>query len=152
MIITFCGHSDFKESNNELKDNILSAIKEASGNRYVTFYLGGYGGFDSYALEICKEYKKDHPASSIVFITPYTDDSYLKDKNPLTLGYDEIVYADIENAPKKYAIIARNKWMITQSDVLIAYVDYSVGGAAKTLDFAKKQPDIKIINFGHLEK
>lgn len=76
----------------------------------------------------------------------------MKDKNPLALGYDEIVYADIEDTPKKYAIIARNKWLITQSDVLIAYVDYSVGGAAKTLEFAKKQPNIKIINFGHLEK
>ena len=151
MIITFCGHSNFQGFDKELKSKILDAIKEATNDSYASFYLGGYGGFDSYALEVCKDYKKAHPASSIVFITPYKDDSYLKDKHPLSLGYDEIIYADIENTPKKYAIIARNKWMIMQSDLLIAYVDYFVGGAAKTLEFAKKQPGIKIINFGHLE-
>lgn len=36
--------------------------------------------------------------------------------------------------------------MIDYSDFLIAYVDHSFGGAAKTLEYAKKKEFIKIFN------
>ena len=53
--------------------------------------------------------------------------------------YDETVYPDIESVPKRYAISARNKWMVDASDVIVSYVDHDWGGASKTLEYAKKR-------------
>ena len=36
----------------------------------------------------------------------------------------------------------RNEWMVRRSDVIVAYVLHSWGGAAKTLDYARKKKKI----------
>ena len=148
MIISFCGHSSFHpENREELKTKIFDYICETAENNPTVFYLGGYGDFDDFAKTICVMYKEKHPTSKLVFITPYGDESYLEKREPLKNGYDEIVFPDVEATPKKYAITARNKWMIRESDLVIAYIDYPFGGAAKTLDYAKKI-NVKYKNFG----
>jgi len=150
MIISFCGHSQFSDNCPELKNKIINLIKDKSNDGPVTFYLGGYGGFDGFAHDIANEYKSNHPDSAVIFVTPYLNDDYLKNREPLNYGYDEVIYPDIENTPKRYAILERNKWMVKKSDLLIAYVNYSWGGAVKTLEYAiqSKHP---YVNFGSWE-
>ena len=41
--------------------------------------------------------------------------------------------------------------MIDNSDLLIAYIDYSIGGAYKTFEYAQKQK-INTINLGHFNQ
>lgn len=53
--------------------------------------------------------------------------------------FDDIIYPPIENVPYKYAIIRRNEWMIDVADFVIAYVKYSWGGAARSLEYAKRK-------------
>ena len=60
--------------------------------------------------------------------------------------FDESIYPDIEKTPPRFAIVKRNEWMINNSDFLIAYVEHNWGGAAKTLEYAKKKKHIKTIN------
>ena len=57
-------------------------------------------------------------------------------------GYDETVYPPLESVPRRYAILRRNEWMVRRSDVIVAYVLHSWGGAAKTLDYARKKKKI----------
>lgn len=136
MIITFCGHSQF-EGNNDYKQKILNIIERITNSKDATFYLGGYGNFDNFARICCMEYKKTHPKSKLIFVTPYINESYLKFRNEYNY-YDEIVYPNIETTPLKYAIIERNKWMVKNANFLISYVTHSWSGAGKTLEFAKK--------------
>ena len=61
MIITFCGHSSFVETE-EYKNKTLKILISITKDTPVEFYLGGYGGFDEFAYFCCNEYKKINKA------------------------------------------------------------------------------------------
>ena len=138
MTITFCGHSNFLFDNTvkeKLRELLLQEIRK---NPACKFYLGGYGDFDSLCLSILKGLKIQFPNIELLFITPYLDKSYSKlefAKN----HYDDVIFPPLESVPRKFAILKRNEWMVEEADLVIAYVTYSWGGAAKTLEYAKRK-------------
>ena len=144
MIITFCGHSNCLFSDEEKEKLKQLLIKEIRKNPTCKFYLGEYGDFDSLCLRTLRELKTDFPDIELLFITPYLDKNY----NKLELAkyyYDDVIFPPIENVPRKFAILKRNEWMVDSADLVIAYVKYSWGGAAKTLEYAKRKK-VPIIN------
>jgi len=50
----------------------------------------------------------------------------------------------IETVPRRFTINYRNKWMIEQSDYVVTYVKYTVGGASKFKELAEKKKKIVI--------
>ena len=144
MIITFFGHSNclFNDDIKKQLKNIL--LDEIIKNPTCKFYLGGYGDFDGLCLRTLKDLKNDFPDIELIFITPYLDKNYSKlefAKN----HYDDVIFPHIESVPRKFAILKRNEWMVEQADLVIAYVKYSWGGAAKALEYAKRKKK-RIIN------
>ena len=138
MTITFCGHSNFSFDNTvkeKLRELLLQEIRKNPARK---FYLGGYGDFDSLCLNILKEIKADFPAIELLFIKPYLNDNYSK-LETAKLYYDGIIYPPLENVPRQFCISKRNEWMVNEADFLIAFVKYSWGGAAKTLEYAKRK-------------
>ena len=137
MIITFFGHANYSEKD-EHRQLILDYLETVSCNSNVEFYLGGYGKFDSFALSCAKEFQTVHTEAKIYFITPYISPSYEKThlKNNAAI-YDGIIYPPIESTHPKYAISHRNKWMIEQADVVIAFVKRQNGGAFSAFRRAK---------------
>ena len=144
MIITFCGHSDFL-FNDDIKEQLKNIlIGEIIKNPTCKFFLGGYGDFDSLCLRTLTELKKEFQDIELIFITPYLDKNYSKlefAKN----HYDDVIFPPIESVPRKFAILKRNEWMVEQADLVITYVKYSWGGAAKALEYAKRKKK-RIIN------
>ena len=139
MIISFCGHSNFRESE-EYEEKILQFLDEHVGNEKADLYLGGYGKFDEFAYRCCAKYKIKHPDVLLVFITPYFTDEYQKNHlNDLKKKYDYIIYPEIENKPLKFAITYRNKWMIEKSDFVICAVNREWGGAYNSYRHAKRK-------------
>lgn len=119
-------------------------IDEINKNPTCKFYLGGYGDFDGLCLRMLKDLKTDFPEIELIFITPYLDKNYSKlefAKN----HYDGVIFPPLESVPRKFAILKRNEWMVEQADLVIAYVKYSWGGAAKTLEYSKRKKK-RIIN------
>jgi uncharacterized phage-like protein YoqJ len=148
MTITFCGHSNFSFDNTvkeKLRELLLQEIRK---NPACKFYLGGYGDFDSLCLNILKEMKADFPTIELLFITPYLDDNYSKLENA-KLYYDVIIYPPLENVPRRFCISKRNEWMVDEADLVIAFVKYSWGGAAKTLEYAKRKK-VEFFNLAEL--
>ena len=144
MIITFCGHSDFLFSDDvkqQLKNILVSEIIK---NPTCRFYLGGYGDFDSLCLRTLRELKKEFQDIELIFITPYIDKNYSKLEFS-KYHYDDVIFPPLESVPRKFAILKRNEWMVEEADLVIAYVMYSWGGAAKTLEYAKRKKK-RIIN------
>ena len=134
MIVTFCGHSkSYIEEEEKLR--ILEILENEHADE-ITFYLGGYGAFDSTALECSKTYKKAHPNSKVVLITPYPHSKNLEYANDI---FDEVVYPELEHVPPKFAILKRNEWMIDNSDVVVAFVKQDFGGAYKALEYARRR-------------
>ena len=132
MKITFCGHKDVADR--EFVERwIYSVCTELIDHGASEFYLGGYGGFDYLCAATLRELKKVHPHIRLILILPYLN------SNMLTDGYDETIYPPLESVPKRFAISRRNEWMVRGSDAVVAYVTHGWGGAAKTLEYARRQ-------------
>ena len=144
MTITFCGHSNCLFSDKEKEKLKQLLIKEIRKNPTCKFYLGGYGDFDSLCLRTLRELKKEFQDIELIFITPYLDKNYSK-LEFAKYHYDDIIFPPLESVPRKFAILKRNEWMVDSADLVIAYVKYSWGGAAKTLEYAKRKK-VPIVN------
>ena len=139
MIITFCGHAHFIRTR-EHEKRLLAFLEQIVGDQPAEMYLGGYGGFDDFAYSVCKDYKKTHPKIALVFVTPYliTDrDGDLSQRS--RASYDAILYPEIENKPKRLAILYRNRYMVEKADYVVAYVSHTWGGAYQAYGYAKRK-------------
>ena len=147
MIIAFAGHSTicrYEEILREVKEQIQKNINTAE---QITCYVGGYGEFDDLCAHACKELKNNYPQIEIVYVTPYISLSkQSRNQQKINSGlYDTQLYPPLENVPPRFAISKRNEWIITNSDLVIAYVNHDFGGAYKSFCFAKRKKK-KIIN------
>ena len=138
MIIAFCGHADYIK--HEPHEQILLDILQTEiGNNPVELFFGGYGSFDTFALQCGIKYRRMHPNTKLILVTPYLSKaSFCYMKNNKTT-YDTVLYPPLENIPPKYAIVHRNRWIVEQADLIIAYVNHPWGGAFTTLQHAKKK-------------
>ena len=144
-ICCFAGHSSVfgkKDLSEKLKKEIVNLIEN---HNVTTFYSGGKGDFDWLCAHMIDDLKKDYPFIKSYYILSYMPKEKDEYDNALKI-FDDTIYPNIEKVPPRFAIIKRNKWMIDNSDFLIAYVENHFGGAYKTLQYAEKKKDIKIIN------
>ena len=141
MIVTFCGHRDvfdLESISAWLNKTVEELIREGAD----CFYLGGYGQFDALAAAAVRKQKERYLEIRSILVLPYLD-------RPFDASdYDETVYPPLENVPKRYAISRRNEYMIDRSDVVIAFVTHSFGGAYKSLCYAQRKQK-RIIRYDH---
>ena len=142
MIVTFCGHSEI-DNEREVENWLNQVIAQLRQNEKVTFYLGGYGAFDRMAARTVHEHKQYAAGFESVYVLPY-----LNRKVDLSL-YDSTVFPPLENTPPRFAILKRNQWMVDESELVVAYVRHSWGGAANLLEYAKKR-DKKTVAYPNL--
>ena len=143
-IVTFCGHGKLGgEPVKKIKETVLSEIEKLILNGAEEFLLGGYGDFDIMCAQVLLELKLNYPHICTILVTPYLDRKYN------TTLYSFIEYPEIETVTKSVAIVKRNEYMVNRSDVVVAFVKYDFGGAAKTLEYAKRKGK-QIINIAYL--
>ncbi len=145
MIVAFCGHSSYAKTEADEK-RVLEILEHILENDTIEFFLGGYGEFDNFAYKCAQKFKKTHPHAKLIFVTPYipaqTSQSHIEyNKN----RFDLILYPNLEHIPPRYAISHRNKWMVEQADIVIAYITHRFGGAYTMYRHAK-QKNKKIYN------
>lgn len=147
MIIAFTGHS-LISSKNKIKEVVKEQIRNnVIDIESVTCYIGGYGDFDEICASACRELKKEFDNIEIVYVAPYislSEQSKIREMQRFGLC-DTSIYPPIENVPPRFAISKRNEWMMSNADLVIAYVNRSYGGAYKSLQAAKRKKK-KIIN------
>ena len=132
MNVTFCGHAQVAQI--EVVKAWLCAVTQRLIERgATTFYLGGYGAFDSLAAAVLREQKKRYPQIELILVLAYLD------ARKSISAYDNTVYPPLESVPRRFAISHRNRWMVDTSDVVVAYVLHDWGGAATTLRYAKRK-------------
>lgn len=147
MIITFIGHR-FVYEYDKLCDMVEKCIlKNAEHENSISFYCGGYGSFDNLCAKVCSKIKQKLKNCEIVFVTPYITISYQKNTELLLKEkiYTSVIYPPLEKTPAKFAIVKRNRWMIEEADLVIAYVNKTFGGAYSSLSYAKRK-NKRIIN------
>ena len=113
--------------------------KYARENVRLVCYNGGYGNFDYFAAKCVQRMQEQYSNIRNCLVLPYIDQPFLERIEIFKNHFDETIYPPLESVPRKYAIIRRNEWMVDSADIVIAYVTYSWGGAARTLEYAKRK-------------
>lgn len=139
MKIAFCGHGDIPpEESADLEKKLRQTVIELIKDGAHEFLFGGYGDFDKLSAKTVYGLKDEYPHIKSVLVIPYLDREYNM------RWYDLSEYPPI-NVPRRFAILKRNEYMVEQADVVVAWVKYGFGGAAKTYAHAKRKKK-KIIN------
>ena len=139
------GHRNIFENINEKLDNVIdTAIQKGCD----VFYTGAMGEFDRLFSSAVRRVKKDHPNIKLICVKPYCTNDINTDRDYYAAMYDAVIIPDeLAGIHYKAAIKARNRWMIGNSDVVIAYTIRDHGGAYEALQYAhKKNKNIIQIN------
>ena len=122
-------------------DSILPSLSAAIETRIVEdgvdqFVVGNYGRFDLLAAQAVRKAKKQHPDILLFYLRPYHPV-----ERPFTpSGYDGSFYPPgMETVPRKLAIVRANRYMVDNSQFLIAYARYSASNAWKLTEYARKR-------------
>lgn len=137
---TFIGHSEcYGIDEGQVRREISKLIE----NGVTDFISGGMGNFDWMCARIVFDLKKKYPQIRNYLVIPYLSFNIRDPKY-----FDSVVYPEgFEKYHFKAAIPARNRYLIDNSSYAICYVTHGWGGAAQTLERAKKK-GLVIINLG----
>ena len=119
--ISFIGHREIY-CLDRIERLIMDIVTEKLEQKeYVEFYIGRNGDFDISAASAIKRVQRirGHDNSSLILVQAYhtRDDVYYEK------FYDEIQYPKDVGIHPKAAITKRNKWLVNNADLLIAYVE-----------------------------
>lgn len=145
-ICCFAGHRDIYDDSikDKIKEILITLIEKENVK---TFWVGNYGAFDRYSASVVRELKKVYSGITLELVIPYLTKEMNEHKEFYYKEYDDILMADIPpSTPAKFRIIKANQYMIESSAYLICYITHSWGGAAQTLEYAKRKNHIKIFN------
>lgn len=131
MTVTFLGHRDAPlELRKILEQTVERLIAEEEATR---FYVGHQGAFDRMAAGVLREAAQRHRHIRwfiVLAYLPTTDGAF---------DADTLYPEGLETVPPRFAIGARNEWMIGQADTVVTYVVHQTGGAARYAARAQKR-------------
>ena len=116
-----------------LRETVLKLIRTEGAE---VFYVGNHGNFDAMAWRTLTQIQREYPHIEVIEVL-----AYIPQKEEFSLRPEVVtLYPEgMETIPKRFAIIARNKWMVDHSDCVIAYARYATGNASKIVQYAKKK-------------
>ena len=145
-ICCFAGHSELYDIEN-ISQKLVAVVEELIKKGTDEFRVGNYGAFDRLSAGVVRKLKEKYPQIKLYLVIPYLTASIERNKQTYYNDYDSIIIADIpQNIPTKTQIIKCNEYMIRSADTLVCYVTRSFGGAARTLDYARKSKNVQIMN------
>lgn len=147
-VCTFAGHREVYAAG--IPERITEAIERMlqTGSEFC-FYTGGMGEFDGLCAAAVRRAQREHPKLRIelVLVLPYLTESLNANKEYYESSFDGIlVPEELMGVHYKRAIQKRNRWMVDQSNYLLAYVRRDFGGAFETMKYAKRKADLTILN------
>ena len=146
-VCTFAGHREVYQANiSEMLDEAISKIINTDDN--FRFLVGGMGEFDGMCSSAVRRAKRKYPNKEIrlELVLPYLTHELNENKLYYETSFDDVVIPiELAGVHYKSAITKRNRWMVEQSDWLIAFIYRDFGGAYTTLRYAEKK-GLQIIN------
>ena len=133
----------------QLKETVFSLIQRG----FTTFLSGGALGFDTLAAAVVLVLKKKKDDVRLPLILPCPDQAKgwrqadIDMYEAIKAEADDIVYV----APRyeRGCMHARNRQLVEQSGVCVAYMSRETGGTAYTVSYAK-QHNLRIINIAEM--
>ena len=121
---------------------------------YIDFLIGRDGEFDLLASAAIKRAIRSYGFGNTHFtlVLPYMKAEYRDNEKEYLDYYDEVeICSESAEAHPKSAIQIRNRSIVDRSDLVICCIRRKVGGAYKTIQYARKQGK-KVIDLAEEEK
>lgn len=104
--------------------------------------MGHNGDFDTLASSVIRREisSNDYGNASLILVLPYQTAEYLNNADSFKAYYNEVELCEKSaDAHFRAAIQIRNRYMIDRSDLVVCYVERTVGGAySSALRYAEK--------------
>lgn len=133
MTVCFFGHRDAPETLfPELEAAVRALIEQRGAD---TFYVGSQGRFDAMAARALRGLQPAYPHVRWFVVLAYPPGTP-GDAPPA--GAQTLYPEGLETVPRRLAIVRRNRWMIQHCQAVVAYVARPFGGAAQSVEAARK--------------
>lgn len=147
------GYNLYNEAWSKLKEYIEVTIQEsykfAAPNEELTLVTGMALGVDSAFWEIADKLRKNNPNIRIEAALPFvgqeknwTEESQKQYKKMLSES-DKVTIVS-EGGFTTYKMMARNRYMVNKSDIVIAVICKKTGGTANCINYAKEHNKLVI--------
>ena len=131
---SFFGHSHLCEQSEEIAQKLRQIITDLIEKGVDTFYVGNHGEFDILSSKIASDLRTLYPHIQVVAVLCYPNElQYLK-----CSFTDFLMPSEVEAAPKRACIVKRNHWVVDNSDYVVSYIKYKIGGAYSVVQYAQK--------------
>ena len=141
----FTGHRELPRAGSaaftHLKRRVRAAIALAADRGVTRFYSGGAEGFDLLCGQLVLEAQRMRPQLQLMLVLPYTGhgEQFSKgDQRELARqkeAAEEVVYLSTHYFPGCMAL--RNRQLVADADLCIAYLTHAPSGTAQTVGFAR---------------
>lgn len=137
---SFTGHRILKKDFND--DMLITIVEKVIKSGYKTFLVGMARGFDLKCASVLIKLKEKYQIDLIACIPCKEQNKFFK--NLENQEYENILnYCDkkvyISEKYSKECMFIRNRYMVDNSSLLIAYYHYQRGGTHSTVTYAIKQ-------------
>ena len=151
LSVCFTGHRDVKKYD-DVYNRTINAVEILINKGSLCFYVGGALGFDMLATNVIINLKSKYPQIKLILLLPFKEpwkveknwtDNDIIDYNAILKKADKIIF--INDYYKRGCYYERNRFLIDNSNVCIAYQRRKSGGTAYTVDYAQKH-QVSVIN------
>ena len=141
----FIGHRDAPEA---IYPQLLAEVEHHIAELGVSeFIVGHYGGFDRLAAKAVIAAKERHPNISLLLLLPYHP---AEQSIEIPAGFDNTYYPpEVEQVPRRLAIIRANRYVVDRVDYLIAYAWHPASNARELVKYAaarRQNAKVKVVN------
>lgn len=151
----FTGHRKIaSEQQRIVAERLKQTVEKLILNGYCYFGAGGALGFDTLAAECVLYLKKQYPQIKLILVLPCKTQTRGWDSEDIAIyeqikaQADKVVYTSEEYT--RGCMFKRNRHLVDNSSICIAYLTESKGGTAYTVNYAK-QKKIHVINLAERE-
>ena len=133
----------------KIEKKLKETLEALIDNGYCYFGAGGALGFDTIAAQTVLELKKKHPEIKLILVLPCKNQTRGWEEKDVTVYESIIEQADkVVYTQEHYdrgCMFKRNRHLVDNSSVCVAYLTEEKGGTAYTVNYAN-QKGVKVIN------
>lgn len=149
----FTGHRDLGERENDISSILSDVLESLYDEGYRTFITGGALGFDTLAAKAVIKLRRSKNDVKFELILPCRDQSSrwsyadIRVYNSILTLADKVTY--ISNEYTRSCMYERNRALVDNSDLCIAYCKKNSGGSHYTCEYAEKK-GVRIVNLANI--
>lgn len=133
----------------KIEKKLKETLEALIDNGYCYFGAGGALGFDTIAAQTVLALKKKHPEIKLILVLPCKNQTRCWEEKDVSVYESIIEQADkVVYTQEHYdrgCMFKRNRHLVDNSSVCVAYLTEEKGGTAYTVNYAN-QKGVKVIN------